>query len=266
MGYASGICSAFQHKLWKRCFSFKKNDFRILLASVDKHYKNWAEILEWISISGRFRICGRFLSPWGESSSPKWQLPTLCGSQGTYWQERNLPPAEENSSLNCLSPSLAKREESLRTKVRPQTRIMMPCLRARVPSGPGPVLWLSGTWPVGDCQLTFFGKSSIQSFYSVAQWEKSASLSSSNFWSKWMDVFRVDFVTFYNFNTIFTNIVNFFSPGLSILSFFNNYSDRVASRPLPLVSLLHKTTKVAGLIRNLSWDTFWSFFFFFEVL
>ena len=67
-----------------------------------------------------------------------------------------------------------------------------------------------------------------------------------------MDVFRVNFGAFYNSSSIFTNLVNVFSPGLNILSVLNNYSGRVVSRTLPLVSLLHKTTKLVGLIQNFS--------------
>lgn len=149
-----------------------------------------------------------------------------------------LLPAKENSPLNCLSLSLVKkkypmeREVSLRTKIRPRPLIVMAPLRVRSLSDTMSCANCAvyGCW--GDCQLIFFGKYNIQVSTLLNNEKTILILSSDNFWSTYI----YDFDAFYNFNSIFTNIVNFFSSGLNILSFFNNYSDKATSRTFALVS------------------------------
>lgn len=160
----------FRHKLWKRCFSFKKKDFCILLVSVDEHCKNWAEILEWIFISG----CSVSAVPLclfeGKTRVQNDSL-RLCGSLGTYWQERNLSPAEENSSLLSLLFSFSGQERRI-----PQNQGQFSDSDHDATSESKGSLGLRPRamtqWYMvsgGDCQRTFFGKSCIQRFYSLAQ-------------------------------------------------------------------------------------------------
>ena len=77
----------------------------------------------------------------------------------------------------------------------------------------------AATWRCAD----FLWKIQHSHVYPVGQGEDGASFELRPFLVK-MDVFKVDVGTFYNFNSIFTNTVNFSSPGVNILSFFNDYS------------------------------------------
>lgn len=175
----------FRHKLWKRCFSFKKNDFCILLASVDEHCKNWAEILEWISISGGsgsvFALC--LLEVKAQIQNDNFQL-SVAISEHTGKRETFL--LQKRRALWIVFLLLWPREKSP-SEPRSGLGLGSWCHVWQQGSRQAQALCydsvVHGQW--GDCQLTFFGKSSIQ-VSTLVQWEKCASLSSGNFWSRWM--------------------------------------------------------------------------------
>lgn len=152
----------FAHKLWRKCFSFKKNEFYLLLASVDEHCKNWAEILEWISISGGsgsvVALC--LLEVKVQVQNDSFHLSValselVIGKRETsplqkriaLWivfllgQERRVPPNQDHT-LDSDHDAISERKGP----ITPQAL----CYDLAV----------HGQW--GDCQLTFFGEYSIQ--------------------------------------------------------------------------------------------------------